>query len=174
MLDVHIAVMKETPAMWLAQCLDSVRAAADAAGFRVEVHVIDGVPGHIGKARAKGYALGSQPYAAYVDDDDYVLPHAFAVLADALKANPPAVYGREYRLQNGNLTPNAHRHNMMATRRDCLIDHAAWVGCPDIAQRRVEGVDVMEPGYVYRVKLGSAGRALARADAQEYRRACNG
>lgn len=171
MIDVHVLVMDYTPREWVEQCRDSIDVAIERAGFPVFAHFIPGIPGHIGKARAAGYSLGSQPYATYVDDDDYMLPDGFRVLKAALESGAPAIYGRELQLQNGHLRPHSGRHNLMVTRRDRLIDCAAWKGCPDIVQRKTEGIDVLEPGYVYRVREGSKGRALARACSDEYRRA---
>lgn len=171
MLDVHVLVMDYTPREWVEQCRDSIDVAIERAGFPVFAHFIPGIPGHIGKARAAGYSLGSQPYATYVDDDDYLLPDGFRVLKSALESGASAIYGRELQLQNGHLRPHSGRHNLMVTRRDMLIDSRAWVGCPDIAQRQTDGVDVMEPGYVYRVTPKSRGRALARSNPDEYARA---
>lgn len=171
MLDVHVLVMDYTPPDWVAQCRESIETAIARAGFPVFAHFLPGIPGHIGRARAAGYGMGTQSFVTYVDDDDYLLPDGLAVLKGALEQGAPAVYGRELHLQNGHLRPFGGRHNLMVTRRDQLIDHAQWAGCPDIAQRQVDGIDVLEPGYVYRLQPGSKGRALSRQDADEYARA---
>lgn len=171
MLDVHVLVMRWTPQDWVAQCLSSIVEAMRTTPFPMALHVLPGVEGHIGRARASGYACGTHPYATYVDDDDFVLPHAFAVLAPAIQSGARAIYGREYLLQNGAMRMRTNRHNLQVHRRDALIDHAQWRGCPDIAQRCVPGIDVLEPGYVHRLLPNSQGRALARADHDEYKRA---
>ena len=173
MIDVHIIVMPDRRRDWAEQCLDSVSDAAALAGFPVYGHVVEGVPGHIGKARAAGYALGDQPYVTFVDDDDYVLPHAFSQMADALRAGVSAVCTPELTLQNGQYRRGADRHHLIAYRRDGVIDHAAWVCCGDVAQMRAIGSDALalpEPGYVHRLYMDSKARCLRRHHLDELRR----
>ena len=81
MIDVHILTMDTTPPAWAALCIASIEQAIDNAGYPVFLHVTSGIKGHIGKARAKGYALGEQPYVTYVDHDDYLHEDAFKALA---------------------------------------------------------------------------------------------
>ena len=176
MIDVHIIVSSDTPRDWVDQCLDSVSDAAELAGFPVYGHVVDGVPGHIGRARAAGYALGEQPYVTFVDDDDYVLPHAFSQMADPLRSGVSAVCTPELTLQNGQYRRGADRHHLIAYRRERLIEHAQWVCCGDVAQMQTIGpdaVDVRQPGYVHRLYIHSKARALRREHLEEVRR-CRG
>jgi hypothetical protein len=171
MLDCHIIVSADTPREWVTQCLDSVFEARDRAGYPVTVRVVDGVPGHIGKARAAGYALGTEPYVTFVDDDDYVLPDAFAQMADALRSGAPAICTPEVTMQNGQFRPGHARHHLIAYRRDVLIDHAQWPCCGDVAQLAAiadaDVIDLPSPQYVHRIYGASKARAMRRANPDE-------
>ncbi len=174
MIDCHIIVSHDTRRDWVTQCLESVHEAADRAGFPVVVHAVDGVAGHIGQARAAGYAMGTQPYVTSVDDDDYVLPHAFAQMVGGLRSGVSAVCTPEQTLQNGQLRPGAKRHHLIAYRRDLLIDHTRWPCCGDVAQMRAVGADAIDlptPAYVHRLYMDSKARVLRRADPAELERA---
>ena len=174
MLDCHIIVSHDTPIDWVEQCLESVSDAASRAGYPVYCHVIEGIPGHIGKARAAGYALGEQPYVTCVDDDDYVLPHAFAQMADALRAGVSAVCTPEQTLQNGHFRDGAKRHHLIAFRRLLLIDHASWPCCGDVAQVLAIGrdaIDLTDSAYVHRLYMDSKARVMRRSRLDELERA---
>ncbi|MDE2255924.1 MAG: hypothetical protein KGL42_16875 [Betaproteobacteria bacterium] len=165
MLDVHILIHPATPRDWVTQCLDSVYEAADRAGFPVDVHQLPAVIGHIGQGRAQGYALGVQPYVTCVDDDDYVLPQAFAQMRDALEAGASAVCTPEQTLQNGYIRPGHTRHHLIAYRRGDIIDHTQWPCCGDVAQMNTIGpdaVDLAEPAYVHRLYMDSKARVMRR------------
>jgi hypothetical protein len=150
------------------QCLDSVFEARDRAGYPVTVRVVDGVPGHIGKARAAGYALGTEPYVTCVDDDDYVLPDAFAQMIDVLRTGAAAICTPELTLQNGQRRPGRPRHHLIAYRRDVLIDHAQWPCCGDVAQLAAiapaDVIDLRAHVYVHRIYGASKARAMRRAN----------
>lgn len=168
MLDVHIALVQSTPPEWHRQCLRSVCEAAAAAPFRVNVHVFDGPMGHIGRVRAQGYGMGSAPWMAYVDDDDYVLPNAFACLAPAMAMNPAVIFTREIRDQNGHQYPVDIRHHMAVYRRDIMagFDYEAHPLMVDVKTAeyasRHGAEDVMEHVYVHRLRLNSPSRLLKR------------
>lgn len=175
MLDVHILIQPDTPRDWLEKCLESVSDAAAQAGYPVDVHVMPSIPGHIGRARAAGYAIGAQPYVTYVDCDDYLLPHAFSRLREALSAGHDAIFPAETTLQNGRFCKGPQRHHLCIYRRAQLIDHTPWVVCGDLAQMMSAGrakhvLDVPERAYVHRL-YQSAGRALRRKHHDELRRA---
>jgi hypothetical protein len=177
MLDCHIIVSDDTPKDWVMQCLDSVYEAADRASFPVVVHTVNGVSGHIGRARAAAYSLGSQPYVTCVDDDDYVLPHAFSQMSDALHSGVSAVCTPEQTLQNVHLSPGAPRHHLIAYRRELLIDHTQWPSCGDVAQMHVIGADAVNmpsPAYVHRLYMDSKARVMRRANLDELRSASHG
>lgn len=175
MLDCHIIVSTDTRRDWVTQCLDSVHEAADRAGYPVRIHTVPGVPGHIGKARAAGYAMGNQPYVTCVDDDDYLLPDAFMQMADALHSGASAICAPELTVQNGQFRPGHQRHHLIAYRRDVLIDHAVWPCCGDVAQLAAipadDVIDLPCPQYVHRLYPDSKARALRRADPAELERA---
>ncbi len=174
MIDVHVIVSSDTRRDWVEQCLESISDAAAQAGFPVYVRTVDGVPGHIGCARAAGYALGDQPYVTFVDDDDYVLPHAFAQMRGALRRGVPAVCTPELILQNGHLGVGAPRHHLIAYRRDLIVDHDAWTCCGDVAQMSVitdDAVHLLSPAYVHRLYMDSKARVLRRNNLDELRQA---
>lgn len=158
-LDVHVLVLDCTPKEWVTQCLDSIEAARALTPIPVALHVIPGVPGHIGQARALGYAQGTAPYVTQVDDDDYVLPEVFAKLAEAMTQHPSpdAIFVRENTVQNGKFIPGRQRHSMKTFRRELLIDHSKWMHHSDWHQHRAleqEGlvcVDIPDLLYVYRI-----------------------
>jgi hypothetical protein len=102
MLDIHIATLPNMSIEWFNQCIDSVEIAANNANFPINIHVFEGVVGHIGKARELGYSKGNFDYVTYVDCDDYVLPNAFSCLENAFKDNPTIIKTGEIHLQNGN------------------------------------------------------------------------
>lgn len=178
MLDVHILIHPETRKDWVSQCLDSVYAAADRAGYPAAVHpirIVDECPqalGHIGRGRAYGYGLGEHPYVTCVDDDDYVLPGAFAQMHDALAAGASAVCTPEQRLQNGCITPGPARHHLIAYRRSDIIDHAQWSCCGDVAQMQAipdDAIDLPESMYVHRIYMDSRARVMRRYRQDELR-----
>lgn len=84
---------------WLQECRESLQ------DQPVQVHETEGYPGHIGRARIRGYALGSAPYVAVVDPDDVVMPGAFQACIDALEAdsNLRCAYTREVVIQEDGL-----------------------------------------------------------------------
>lgn len=174
MLDVHVIVSPFTRKEWVEQCLASVREAIAVAGFPVQLHLPPYVPGHVGQARAGGYTMGDFPYVAHVDDDDYVLPHAFLQMREALESGVSAVCTPEITLQNGRFRPGLARHHLIAYRRDTLIDHSAWICCGDFVQVHSIGsdaVDLEKPAYIYRVYGESKGRNLLRNNATELEKA---
>lgn len=168
MLDVHIAVSADTRRDWVDQCLESVARAADAAAYPVNVWRVDGVPGHIGRARQAGYARGAADYVTYVDDDDFVFANAFACLSSALAQAPAAVFTRELQLHGAKRVTHRTRHHLAVYRRDVLaeFDFAAWPSCGDVATRRLaerhrDGVlDVAARVYVHRVYPSSRARVM--------------
>lgn len=165
MLDVHVLITNPR-ADWVAQCKASIAAAIAAAGFPVAVHYLDGEIGHIGRGRARGYALGEHPYATCVDDDDYVLPNAFAQMREALESGTSAVCTPEWEErtgQPGRLFAGISRHHLIAYRRTDIIDHTQWACCGDVAQINRIGVDAVDlPArmYVNRMYRESAARKL--------------
>lgn len=167
-LDLHVLVMDYTPRAWLEQCRASIAEAAAAVDFPVHVHYVPGVVGHIGLARQRGYAQGSAPFMTYVDDDDYVLPHAFACLEGAMRSDPAVIFTREIREQNGHQFKSDMRHHLAVYRRDVLagFDYQAHPTMIDVKTadhaNRLGAEDVLEHVYVHRLRLNSPSRLLRR------------
>jgi len=176
MLDVHVLTMPCTPPEWVAQRRASIAAAVAAAGFPVCVHEVDGEHGHIGRGRARGYALGVQPYVTYVDCDDYLLPDAFAALANALAAGHDAVAPGETTEQGSVRRQSLRPHHLICYRRGIAnaFDHAAWRVCGDLALANQTDIhQVPGHGYVHRL-YESPGRLLRRQHQPELMRAHHG
>lgn len=84
MVDTHVILLPTTDqALWKA-CQDSLNAEP------VNLHLIDGVDGHIGRGRAEGFKRGTSPYVSCVDPDDLVIPGAFTACLNALEKHPEA------------------------------------------------------------------------------------
>lgn len=176
MLDVHILQSPDTRKDWSEQCMSSVRLAADNAGYDVNIHVLPGVPGHIGRARAKGYALGNSRWKTFVDDDDYVLPNAFSVLAPHLDKDVAAIFPREYIEQNGKRHKAIQRrHHLQVYSADLVkeFDHADWVCLGDVAVAKLAQLDprgfldIDDVVYVHRIYYDSKARVLRRKYLEE-------
>jgi hypothetical protein len=175
MLDVHVMVLPGRDPDKVRQCMESVGAAIARAPFPIEMHILEGTEGHIGVGRYDGYTRGHQPYMTYVDDDDYVLPHAFLQMADALDNSIYlAVSTPELIERNGYTLEGKQRHHLVAYRRDMLIDHRQWACCGDVAQLisipEYGWHDLANPGYVHRV-YESPARLMRRANQDELMRA---
>ena len=82
MLDVHIIRRLDYNPKVLRRCMDSV------ASKKANINVVQGVDGHIGWSRIKGYAVGNAPFVTYVDDDDMVTPGLLDALSSALEEHP--------------------------------------------------------------------------------------
>ena len=162
-LDVHVLVMPDTPAAWVTQRRASLDAAVAAAGFQVRVHEVPGVPGHIGLARAAGYAAGDAAYVTYVDDDDWVEPEAFAALVPYLNGVTDAVFTHELiHSDDGGVRESAGWHHLCVYRRSILaevpFEALTWavdIHCRHVVQDRVVA-EVKKPVYHYRANGRSA------------------
>ena len=122
MLDVHVLTLPGLPEEWIQQRRKSLDAAVAAAGYPVYVHEVEGIDGHLGKSRRKGYAEGSQPYVTHVDHDDWVREDAFAVLLPHLETGVRAITTGEVQIfPNGreDVLPSA-RHHLAVYEREWL------------------------------------------------------
>lgn len=162
MIDVHVLVMPDTPKEWIEQRRDSLSAAVAAAGYPVNVFEVPGVIGHIGKARAAGYAKGHAKYVTYVDDDDWVEENAFAILQPHLDGSTDAIFTSEWiHPDEGEPYTQAAPHHLCVYRRPVLdfipFDQLTWA--VDVHSRHeAEGrVTVHLPEAVYHY------RALGRS-----------
>ena len=173
-LDVHVLVMDYTPAEVLERCKQSLQAAAEQAGYPVAVHFLPGVVGHLGRARANGYAMGSHPYVTHVDDDDWVESNAFAVLADHLAAGVDAITTGENHVRGEVVTPAPDaRHHLAVYRRDALqqIGYSAFQFYPDqYALSMFEPVHIPQCVYNHRIYAESGSRKQRRGNPDAARR----
>lgn len=166
-IDVHLAVSPKTPIAWVNQCIDSINMAIAAAEFPVHLHIVAAVEGHVGKARAMGYACGNAPYVTHLDDDDWIEPNSFIVIGQALKTLPDAIFPMELR-HEGNTTYLGHqRHAFVVFKRELLIDHASRELTSDARQNQqlmlqADCIDIPDPLYHYRI-YSSPARELRRA-----------
>lgn len=143
LLDIHVLMSPATRKEWQAQCLASIEVARKCAGFDVAVHVLPGVPNHIGFARHQGYRRGTAPYVAHVDDDDFIDPATFAHMKEGIANGADALFPKERLLPiyfskngviEGPLQPGRQRHAMNVFQRRYLIDHHAWRWASAVAQ----------------------------------------
>ncbi|WP_052689770.1 hypothetical protein [Xanthomonas albilineans] len=172
MLDVHVLTLHDTPREWVQQRRESIAEAVAAAGYPVHVHEIDGELGHIGRGRARGYALGTQPYVTYIDCDDYVQSGAFAALADALVAGHDAVGPGETLEREGVRWQCPDPHHLICYRRDVAnrFDNRQWRVCGDLALAHRTAIHrVADYSYVHR-QYESPGRLLRRKHQDELMR----
>lgn len=165
-LDVHILVMDYTPKDVVSRCLDSVNTAASQAGFPVNVHVLDGEYGHLGKSRKRGYSLGNSKYVTHVDDDDWVDSDAFSVLAPLLREGAQAITtGERVHVAGQSRDCPDARHHLAVFSREVLSrsDYSTFKYFPD--QRLLSQVT---PAHIYRCVynhvIHSSGSRRCRAD----------
>lgn len=179
MLDVHILRMTYTNPEFVAACVSSVEAAAAAAGYPVDVHVVDGLFGHLGASRSLGFSHGTNPYVTTVDDDDMVDVNAFAILAPLLRQGVEAITTGERMLNQATGVVSDYpdcRHHLAVYRRDVLArsDFASFVFYPD--QRLLSQVEPIHlPVCVYTHRQHDSGsknqrRANPKAAADEMAR----
>lgn len=162
MLDVIITISKGTPGHWVQQARRTCEIAAQVAGYPVRVIETLGWPRHIGNAMAEGFAKSSAPYVAWVDDDDFVAPHAFLVLQDKFGMRPKRIVTREnHLLANGCCYPATDlRHHLSAFRRDVVagVDLTQFPAIPNVALYKAsedDTVDVHAFVYHRRLRLSS-------------------
>jgi len=174
MLDVHVLVMAYTPAEIVAQCRASIEASAAQAGYPVAVHFLPGVVGHLGRARANGYAMGSYPYVTHVDDDDWLEPEAFAALADFLANGVEAVTTGENHVHAAGTVPAPEsRHHLAVFRREFVqgLGYASFRFYPDqYLLSMCEPFHVPACLYNHRIDTNSGSRRQRRANAGAARR----
>jgi hypothetical protein len=170
MIDIHV-LLHHSNAEWDTQNHSTIDRAINLAPFPVVLHRLPGENGHIGRGRARGYALGTQPYVTYVDHDDYLLPDALAALWPALQQAPDAIFPWELVVQNGFVSVGQKMHHLCVYKREHIIDHAKYVACGDLAQVYVlvgkRCIELEHRGYVHRV-YNSEGKALRNRNIQEY------
>lgn len=151
MIDVHVLTQEGCDPAWLDQCLESLSREP------CTVHVVDNTGKSVGEGRAHGYSLGTNPYVAHVDCDDYVLPGVMEAAIKGLEKFPciTTMERVEYRGREFFNAPRAG-HNMFAARRSLVepvlghLKTIPWVS--DVMLRRVyEPHHVEFIGYVWRL-----------------------
>lgn len=161
MLDVHVLTLPGLPEEWIKQRRESIDAAVSAADFPVYVHEVDGVYGHMGRSRFKGYSQGTQPYVTHVDDDDWVREDAFSCLLPHMEAGVEVITtgevqvypdGREVLLKDSTHHLAVFQRNWLTQRgysRFCVYPDQYLMGQP------AESAHVPECVYYYRVREDS-------------------
>lgn len=169
MLDVHVLTLPGLPDEWIEQRRASIAVAVGQAGYPVAVHEIEGIAGHLGRARAIGYAAGTYPYVTHVDHDDYVTPDAFAVLREQIEAGADCITTGETLIYEDGTQRNApdSRHHLAVYRRAAMtgIDYSRFAMYPDqylLAQ--FEPVHIAQCVYMHRLWQDSASRIQRRGD----------
>lgn len=132
MIDVHVLQIDAHQAFH-GECLNSL------IDQPVVVYPTQGFYQHIGKGRVVGYSQGSNEWVSFIDDDDRVLPDAFARIEQAIIEHPQAdaFFTYEQRIDvNGDLIyapdnirktiseptnrPRWHSNHLMVFRRSVL------------------------------------------------------
>lgn len=183
-VDVHVLCGPATPAQWQDAALCSARQPG------ARVWPLPALPGAFGAARARGWAVGTAPWVAFVDDDDVLLPGAVAACLDALADQPAAMGAFTDELQvlpdgterpglstvNGPWNPAlqallaGYGHHFVVLRRaalqDLLPELPQWGGMADYVVRGLVcrfGPLVRVPivGYRWRVREASTHTHIA-------------
>lgn len=161
MIDVHVLTHSGTRPEWLARCLASLR------GEPCATHVVVGDEGHLGRGRARGFALGARPFVTFVDSDDYVLPGVMAACASELRQHRAVVTQEWIEAFGVRRKRPAQRHHLAVYRRDDVTPLL-----PEIAQRQYDPdrflIETLAPvqlpivGYVWTIHDGGLHREYAR------------
>ena len=83
MIDVHVLTLPERFG-FLTECLQSLEDQS------INIHVVGGIKGHIGKGRVLGYSKGESEWVSFVDDDDLAEPQAYQKILNAMSKFPSA------------------------------------------------------------------------------------
>jgi hypothetical protein len=173
-LDVVTIISDSTPREWVDECLRSIDVAASQAGYEINMIRVPGIPGHIGNAMRAGIDRSTADWLAWVDDDDYVLPNAFACLHSHFAARPTAICAREIKLgANGHRVPSQRRHHLTAFRAD--VARVLPMDRPDssmlecVARAAELGAVVDELSWIYMHRIWRSAGQHVLADARRSR-----
>lgn len=174
MLDVHILLMNYTAASIKEAAVDSCFLAAKAAGFPVEIHLTEGIVGHLGKARRKGYSLGNHPYVTYVDDDDFVAENAFAILEPFLQQGVNSITtGENHIYPDGKtLALPEMKHHLTVYKRDLVsqLSYDEFQMFPDhYILSMFDPEHISECVYNHRININSGSRIQRRENKERAR-----
>ena len=175
MLDVHVLLMDYTPSEQHDQCRESIRVAIENADFPVEVHYLPGIYGHLGRARERGYRLGTHPYVTHVDDDDYVHSNAFRALKSYLEDGVDAVTTGEALVVKDKIVQERtlSRHHLAVYKRERLnrVPFQHFRFYPDqFLMRQIKGPHIAEILYYLRLHEDSGSRRCRRENLEEAKR----
>lgn len=162
MLDIHILTLPGLPEEWIKQRRDSIEAAVAAAGFPVYVHEVEGIDGHLGRSRKKGYSVGSQPYVTHVDHDDWIREDAFAVLKKYLEEGVEAITTGEVLVRgSSHMESPKDKHHLAVYKREWLHSqpYDRFEFYPDqFLVSRAKSIHVPECVYFHRIEADSHSR----------------
>lgn len=151
MIDVHVLTWEKADPRWLDQCLESL------AKEPCTVYLVDNSGRTIGQGRADGYLLGTHPYVAHVDCDDYVLPGVMDVVCEALQAHQSVVTMERVEYQGRDFLDRPWpKHNMFAAHRSVVapmlddVRKLNWMGDTAI-KRHLKPHQLDFVGYVWRL-----------------------
>lgn len=170
-LDVHILKMSYTPEDIWSKCISSVEAAKLNAGFPVNIHVVDGIYGHLGASRKRGYDAGTAPYATHVDDDDWVDDDAFRCLAEHMQQGVRAITTGERLIYADRISENVKsKHHLAVFSRKVLdeVTYEAFKYFPDqYLLSKVAPVHIEQCVYNHRISMESGSRRARRNNSIE-------
>lgn len=140
-IDVHIIVYDE-PQWQIDRCMESLK------NEPINIHIVQGIEEWPpSEGRRKGYAMGTAPYHAYVDPDDYIVPGAFQLLLDAI-GDADVCYGWEYVLdQQKTWRVNKGLHHAFLVKRTLDIDKS--ISWRIIKHRHLVFKEVTQPLYYF-------------------------
>ena len=164
MIDVHVLTLPGLPEEWVKQRRDSIEAAVAAAGFPVYVHEVEGIAGHLGRSRKKGYSVGTQPYVSHVDHDDWVREDAFSIVKPLLEEGVDAITTGEVLVRGEvhTLSPN-YPHHLAVFKRDMIegLPYDKFEIFPDqFLLSSITAKHIEECVYYHRIHESSASRVL--------------
>ncbi|APG25579.1 glycosyltransferase family protein [Syntrophotalea acetylenica] len=109
-IDVHVLLLPDSNPDWWQECRASMQ------GEPINLHLVDGMVGHIGRRRARGFGLGAAPYVSCVDPDDLVIPGAFEACLKVLEDHPEAC--------------GAYTDQLLIDAKGKVIKPGIWSGMP--------------------------------------------
>ncbi|MBN7138680.1 hypothetical protein A7A76_06095 [Lysobacter enzymogenes] len=120
-IDIHMLVLGNERADWLEQAVRSVPTDL------CKLHVVDGVPGHIGQARVRAYQLGNAPLVGFIDPDDWFAPGAVEQCLEFLRHRPRCAGVATWEIVIDYFArrcyPARGKHGLKLYRRDWIARH---------------------------------------------------
>lgn len=160
MIDVHVLTHEGTRQHWLDQCVASL------IGHPCTVHVVDNTGRSVGEGRARGYALGTHDFVAYVDSDDYVLPGHYRACLAKLNTHRAVVPKEHVEYEDGRRhSMLKSNHNGAVYRREDVMPLLEAMGeaplTVDLLTRRhIKPTQLPHVGYVWRIHSAGQHRLI--------------